>query len=534
MKQTFLILALMAASLSVGAQVDYNIIPRPQSIEPADKGGQFMLRGECIVSYPAGDSLMAANANFVMQYIVKPNEQRGLSAAAKPDAKNAAIRLSLGLKNDNPEAYQLTVSKKGVEIKGASAEGVFRGIQTLRKAIGSQPGDTLLLPFVTISDAPRFGYRGLHLDVSRHFFPLDFMKKYIELMALHGCNQLHWHITDDQGWRFEMKSMPELAEKASIRRQTVIGHNLNIYDGQEYGRGMFFTQDECRELVKYAAERYINIIPEIDLPGHMVAALSVHPELGCTGGPYDVWGIWGVSKDVLCAGNPQTLAFLKQVLSEVADVFPSEYIHIGGDESPRDRWEQCPKCQAKMKELGYTHESQLQSYINKELEAFMAEKGRRLIGWDETLEGGLSPNALVMSWRGYNGGIQAARQKHQVIMTPNSDCYFDYYQLKDRMAQPLGIGGYLPLSKVYNQEPVPAELTEEEKPYILGVQANVWTEYIAAPEHVEYMVLPRLAALCEVQWTQPEQKNLDDFLKRLPRMELLYSTLGYKYCPTVE
>ncbi len=532
MKRILLTLALATGSLSIYAQVDYNIIPRPLQVEQPKKGGDFLLTGQVVVSYPQDDIEMKQNASFLQQYISASGTN--VTATAKADNKKAQIRLSLGLKNDNPEAYCLTIDKKGIALQGASATGVFRGLQTLRKAMGIQQGDTIAFPYVTINDAPRFGYRGVHLDVSRHFFPVEFMKKYIDILALHGCSQLHWHITDDQGWRFELKSMPQLAQKASIRQQTVIGHNLNIYDGQEYGRGMFYTQEECRELVKYAEQRHINIIPEIDLPGHMVAALSVRPELGCTGGPYKVWGIWGVSNEVLCAGNPETLTFLKQVLDELTDVFPSKYIHIGGDESPRDRWKQCPKCQAKMKELGLTHESQLQSYINKELEEFMAQKGRRIIGWDETLEGGLSSDAIVMSWRGNTGGIQAARQKHQVIMTPNGECYFDYYQLKDRMAQPLGIGGYVPVSRVYNMEPVPDELTDEEKTYILGVQANIWTEYIAATEHVEYMLLPRLAALCEVQWTQPEQKDFDDFLKRLPRLEQLYKKLGYKYCPSVE
>ncbi len=532
MKKSILTIAMLALGLSANAQVSYDIIPQPQSVELAEKGGSFALTQGSTVSYSAkDDEKMQKNAQFLCDYL---QEAVGLKLNAQADAKRAAITLSLGLKNENPEAYTLSVTKKGITIQGASPAGVFYGIQTLRKIVGVEPAETLQLPYATINDAPRFGYRGVHLDVSRHFFPVEFIKEFIDILALHGCNNLHWHLTDDQGWRFEVKALPELAKKGSIRKQTVIGHNLNIYDEQEYGRGMYYTQEQCRELVKYAAERNINIIPEIDLPGHMVAALHVMPELGCTGGPYDVWCIWGVSADVLCAGNPKVMEFLKTVLSEVADVFPSPYIHIGGDESPRDRWKTCPKCQAKMKELGLKHEAELQTYINKELETFLAAKGRRLIGWDETLEGGLSENALVMSWRGNAGGIQAARQKHQVIMTPNGECYFDYYQLKGRHDQPMGIGGYLPVSRVYQLEPQPNELTEEEKPYIIGVQCNLWTEYVVSSEQVEFMLLPRLSAMSEVQWTPAEKKDLENFKQRLPRMLKLYDKLGYKYCPKAE
>ncbi len=531
MRKIILSFAFVLTCAASHAQVSYDIIPRPLQVEQPKKTGEFLLTAGSTVTSAVDTEGMTRNVSFLVDYV---QQNTGLCLKHPAKGKKASVTLSLGLKNDNAEAYKLTVDKKGITIQGSSEAGVFYGIQALRKILGTQQSDTLRLPYVTITDQPRFGYRGVHLDVARHFFPVEFIKKYIDILALHGVNQFHWHLTDDQGWRFELKSMPELAQKGSIRKQTVIGHNLGIYDGQEYGRGMFYTQEQCREIVEYAAQRHINIIPEIDLPGHMVAALHVRPELGCTGGPYDVWSIWGVSADVLCAGNPQALDFLKQVLSELADVFPSKYIHIGGDESPRDRWKKCPKCQAKMKELGLQRESELQTYINKELEVFMIQKGRRLIGWDETLEGGLSENALVMSWQGYAGGIEAARQKHQVIMTPNSDCYFDYYQLKNTHVQPLGIGGYLPLSRVYKQEPVPAQLSEEEKGYILGVQCNLWTEYVTCPEQVEYMLLPRLAAMSEVQWLQPEHKNLEDFQKRLPRMLQQYRKLGWKYCPTQE
>lgn len=533
MKKTFLLTALaMSSCLASWAQVSYDIIPRPQSVEQPKKTGELILTANAEVGTDTQSEAMTRLAGMVVSNMA---EGPGLQVAFNAKAKKPAIMLALGLKSENKEAYKIEVDKKGVTIQGATEEGVFRGIQSLYKILGTEQADTLRLPYVTIQDEPRFGYRGVHMDVARHFFPMEEVKQYIDILALHGCNQLHWHITDDQGWRFEVKSMPELAKKGSIRKQTVIGHNLPIFDGQEYGRDMYFTQEQCREIVKYAAERYINIIPEIDLPGHMVAALHVYPELGCTGGPYDVWGIWGVSADVLCAGNPQVLPFLKKVLDEVCEVFPSKYIHIGGDESPRDRWKACPKCQAKMKELGLTRESELQTYINKELEKYIAEKhGRRIIGWDETLEGGLSEDAIVMSWRGNAGGIQAAKLHHEVVMTPNSECYFDYYQLKNHNAQPMAIGGYIPVSKVYSLEPVPAELTEEEGKYILGAQCNLWSEYITAPEHLEFMLLPRLAALCEVQWTKPELKNLENFKARLPRMMKMYDRKGWKYCPWTE
>ena len=336
-----------------------------------------------------------------------------------------------------------------------------------------------------------------------------------------------------------MKALPELAKKASVRPNTILGRNLylnnpaaTLYDDTpETG---YYTQEEMRELVSYAAERYITIVPEIDLPGHMVAALSVFPELGCTGGPYEVWNIWGISKDVLCAGNPRTLDFLKTVYGELCDIFPSKLIHIGGDESPRTRWQTCPKCQAKMKELGLKKEAELQTYINKEMEAFLASRGRQIIGWDETLEGGLSDKAAVMSWRGQDGGKAAAKLHHEVVMTPTSHCYIDYYQLKDQGVQPLAIGGYLPLSKVYSLEPVPEELTEEEAKYILGAQCNLWTEYVVSPDHAEFMLLPRLAAISEVQWLEPEKKNYEQFLTRLDPLQQIYRKLGYKYCPAYE
>lgn len=525
---SFVCVVLMAAF--AWAEVTYNVLPLPRSIELNPKGGEYVLTEGAVVTYPASNAKMASNAQLLAKYL---KEDAGFGLKVQPDVKKgAAITLCLGLKNDCPDAYLLKVDKKGITIQGATEEGVFRGLMTLRKAIGTEGGEKILLPFVTIQDEPRFAYRGVHFDTARHFFSVDFIKEFLDIMALHGCNQFHWHLTEDQGWRFEVKSMPELAQKGSVRKQTVIGRNAGIYDGQPYGG--YYTQQECREIVAYAAKLFINVIPEIDLPGHMLGALHVYPELGCTGGPYEVWPIWGVSEDVLCAGNPKTLEFLKQVYGELCDVFPSKLIHIGGDESPRVRWKNCPKCQAKMKELGLTREAELQTYINKEMDKFLTAKGRTIIGWDETLEGGLSENGIVMSWRGMKGGIAAARQHHRVIMTPTDYCYIDYYQLKDDWAQPHGIGGYLPVSKVYSMEPVPAELSEEESKFIMGAQVNLWTEYVGFPDHAMYMLLPRLDAISEVQWMQPEQKDFEAFKVRLARMEKLYDKLNYKYCHKIE
>ncbi|MBP5515067.1 MAG: beta-N-acetylhexosaminidase [Bacteroidaceae bacterium] len=534
MKRLFSLFCVTLMAAFAWAEVNYEVIPLPRSIELSKKGEVFTLAEGATVTWASGNEQMASNARLLAQYL---STDANFRVKAEADVKDAAIVLKIKnekskSKSENPEAYQLTVGKKGVVIEGASEEGVFRGLMTLRKAIGTEGGEQIELPFVTIKDEPRFGYRGVMLDCARHYFPVEFIKRYIDVLALHGCNQLHWHLTEDQGWRFEVKSMPELAQKGSVRQKTVIGRNAGIYDDQPYGG--YYTQQECREIVAYAATRFINVIPEIDLPGHMLGALHVYPELGCTGGPYEVWPIWGVSRDVLCAGNPKTLEFLKKVYDELCDVFPSKLIHIGGDESPRDRWKECPKCQAKMKELGLTREAELQTYINKEMDKHLSAKGRTLIGWDETLEGGLSENGIVMSWRGMKGGIEAARQHHRVIMTPTDYCYIDYYQLKDDWSQPHGIGGYLPLSKVYSMEPIPAELNEEEGKFILGAQVNLWTEYVGYPDHALYMLLPRLDAISEVQWTPKEQKNFDAFKVRLERMEKLYDKIGYKYCHKTE
>lgn len=509
---------------------NYQVIPVPQEIVMS-AGGEFTLGGGVKIIYPEGNEAMQRNAQYLAGYLKKATGKTYQTEAGTEGKGN--ILLQLAANAEEPESYQLKVNGDGIVISGASEAGVFYGIQTLRKSIPVVENSTPVLAEVEIKDAPRFDYRGAHFDVSRHFFTVEEVKSFIDMMVLHNMNRLHWHITDDQGWRIEIKKYPKLTEIGSQRKETVIGRNSGEYDGKPYGG--FYTQEQAKEIVAYAAERYITVIPEIDLPGHMQAALAAYPHLGCTGGPYDVWTIWGVSDNVLCAGNDEVLTFIDDVLTEIIDIFPSEYIHIGGDECPKVKWQSCPKCQARIKALGiksdkkHSKEEYLQSFIINHGEKFLNAHGRQMIGWDETLEGGLAPNATVMSWRGESGGIEAAKQHHDVIMTPNTYLYFDYYQSKDTDNEPLAIGGYLPLERVYSYEPMPRSLTPEEQKYIVGVQANHWTEYIPTLSQLQYMALPRWAALCEIQWSEQGKKDYQNFLNRLPQLIRLYQAEGYNY-----
>lgn len=525
---------LLAAGNTGAQEANYQVIPLPQHINVANKVSFFMLKDGVKIGYPEKNMQLERDATFLAGYI---KDLTGISLTPEAGGKTGIV-LKTALSVKNPEGYNLKVTKKGVEITGGSAAGVFYGIQTLRKSIPAGKTGQVTLPAVTIEDAPRFAYRGAMLDVGRYFFPVDSVKKFIDMLALHNINRFHWHLSEDQGWRIEIKGLPELTQKGSVREQTVIGHNSGWYDGMPYGP-FFYTQEEAKDVVRYAAERHITVIPEIDMPGHMLAALHCYPNLGCTGGPYKVAQDWGVFPDVLCAGNPETLKFIDTVLGEIINIFPSEYIHIGGDECPKDRWKTCPKCQAKIRELGlkgddkHSAEEKLQSFIINHAEKFLNDHGRQIIGWDEILEGGLAPNATVMSWRGEAGGFEAARQRHNVIMAPNTYLYFDYYQAKDCDKEPQAIGGYLPVEKVYSYEPVPEKMPEDERKYIIGVQANLWTEYIPTLRQVQYMELPRMAALSEVQWSDPSRKNYQDFLNRLPRMAKIYDTYHYTYATHV-
>lgn len=528
------VVGLITSCQSEKQEANYQIIPLPHEIV-TEEGNPFILKDGVKILYPEGNEKMRRNAEFLVSYLNTATGKQ-FSVESGTEGKNAIV-LSLGLDSENPESYRLSVTSEGITITAPTEAGVFYGIQSLRKSLPVAVGAEVALPPVEINDYPRFGYRGAHFDVSRHFFTIDSVKTYIDMMALHNMNRLHWHISDDQGWRIEIKKYPGLTEIGSKRSETVIGRNSGNYDGKPYGG--FYTQEQAKEIVAYAAERYITVIPEIDMPGHMQAALAAYPELGCTGGPYEVWRQWGVSDNVLCAGNDKTLQFIDDVLTEIMEIFPSKYIHVGGDECPKTQWEKCPKCQARISALGlksgdgHTKEERLQSFIINHAEKFLNEHGRQIIGWDEILEGGLAPNATVMSWRGESGGIAAAKQKHDVIMTPNTYLYLDYYQTDDTENEPLGIGGYVPIEKVYSYEPIPASLAPDERKHIIGVQANLWTEYISTFSHVQYMVLPRWAALSEIQWTEPDKKDYDDFLSRLPRLVHWYDAEKYNYAKHV-
>ena len=525
-------MAFLLPSTAMGQTADFNIIPQPQQVV-ADASAPFTLNSNTVIYVQTNSQDMKRNANMLASYI---QEATGIRPTIGKLVKgNPAIILSIDKTISNAEGYRLNSDAKQIRIAGASAAGVFYGIQTLRKSLPLCNGKAtqVSIPAVHITDAPRFAYRGTHLDVSRHFVTADSIRQFIDMLALHNINRFHWHLTDDQGWRIEIKKYPLLTKIGAKREQTVIGHNTGKYDGIPYDG--FYTQQQIRDIVKYAADRYITIVPEIDLPGHMQAALAAYPELGCTGGPYKVWQKWGISDDVLCAGNDKVLAFIDNVLKEVTQLFPSKYIHVGGDECPKVRWKDCPKCQARIKALhleakdGHSAEERLQSYVITHASNYLKSLGRNTIGWDEILEGGLAEGATVMSWRGEAGGIAAAKQNHDVVMTPNSYLYFDYYQSLDKANEPQAIGGYLPLQRVYSYEPMPEELTAEEARHIIGVQANIWTEYMPTFKHMQYMALPRVAALSEVQWTQPQLKDYTDFTNRLIGLTHLYDRLGYNY-----
>lgn len=472
------------------------------------------------------------------------------------------IRLEIVKNSKLPsEGYELTIGKNGIQLTSHTGQGLFYGLQTLFQLIRgefsptfegmvNQPfyrpnskvsgiiekdtaalGATLVIAGCKIIDYPRFEYRGMHLDVARHLFPIEFIKEYIDLMALYKMNNFHWHLTDDQGWRLEIKKYPLLTEVGSWRNSSPVGRN----EGQDnVAYGGFYTQQEAREIVQYAKDRYINVIPEIELPGHAQAALAAYPDLSCNGGPFKVWTQWGVSENIFCAGNEKTFEFLEDVLDEVMDIFPSQYIHIGGDEAPKTRWNECPLCKQRMADEHLKDANQLQSYFTQRIEKYLNKHGRQIIGWDEILEGGLAPGATVMSWRGTEGGIAAARLNHPVIMTPGSFCYLDHYQA-DPAGEPFAFGGYNTLQNTYSFDPVPIELPADKQKYILGAQGNVWTEYILTPENVEYMAYPRAIALAEVNWSPADSKDWERFIyslekhyNRLNRLGITYSRSSHK------
>ncbi len=484
------------------------IIPQPKSVQVLP--GSFTAANNTLVIY--GDDESKKVADLLVSFL-KDKQGVTLSAHKASTVVSNGQIIIVNDKKQPAEGYSLWVTDKMIQIRGNGA-GMFYGLQTLEQLISAQ-GSGLTVPAVRITDAPRFAYRGLMLDCGRQFFPVSYVKQYIDVMAQYKFNTFHWHLTDDQGWHIEIKKYPRLQEISSTRKETVVGHaaRSNTYDGKPHGGT--YTQDEIRDVVKYAADRHITIIPEIEMPGHSEAVLAAYPNLGCTGGPYHVATKWGVDKEVYCAGNDSVYTFLQDVLTEVIDLFPGQYIHIGGDECPKDRWKQCPKCQKRIKELGLKDEHALQSYFIQRMEKYLNSKGRRIIGWDEILEGGLAPNATVMSWRGEAGGIAAAKEHHDVIMTPNTYLYLDYYQ-GNPVSEPLNIGGYLPLKAVYNYEPLPKDLDAAAQSYIKGVQANIWTEYMPTSQMVDYMTWPRALAVSEITWSPASAKDYPGFLERLP------------------
>lgn len=504
------------------ARGQVSIIPEPVSLKAGT--GQFSLsKKACIVLTDEG---LRPSADFLNSYL---KEIYGFTLPIEKSAKKNSIRLTVKKFIKAPENeghYTLEVSPTSIVIDGDSYQAAFYGIQSLLQLLPVEPSKTLAIPAVQVDDQPRFQYRGLHLDVGRHMFPVSFIKKYIDYIALHKMNYFHWHLTEDQGWRIEIKKYPKLNSVGAYRNGTIIGRYPGTGNtNQRYGG--FYTQEEVKEVVQYASSRYITVIPEIEMPGHALAALTSYPELGCTGGPYEVRQTWGVANEVFCAGNDQVFTFLQDVIDEIIPLFPAKYIHIGGDECPKDRWKTCPKCQKRIKDLNLKDEHELQSYFIQRMEKYINGKGKTIIGWDEILEGGLAPNAIVMSWRGEKGGIEAAKQKHQVIMTPGSHVYLDHSQHKTEDS--VTIGGYLSLARVYSYEPVPKELTAEEAAYVLGAQANVWTEYMNNPKKVEYMIFPRVSAISEVLWSPKEKRDWNAFEKKIPQQMKRYQLWGANY-----
>ena len=522
-------------------QISSAITVIPQPVKAFIKEGKFELKPDTRIYYPQGQPdwetaaqyfMAVAQASTGFQLVAQPYK----TAISEPRANGIYFLPDNNI--DQTEGYQLEVIPNShVAIRARTAAGAFYGMQSLRQLFPPKFNSTQVVkdsvPWTVtgcvVTDNPRFGYRGMHLDVSRHFFSVEFVKRYIDLLAMHKFNRFHWHLTDDQGWRIEIKKYPKLQTISSCRKETVIGHETDDpakFDGKEHCG--YYTQAEVRDIVAYARKRFVTIIPEIEMPGHAMAALAAYPELGCTGGPYEVATTWGIFKDVFCAGNDKTFEFVTGVLDEVCALFPGDYIHIGGDECPKERWKACAKCQSRMKAEGLKDEYELQSYFIRRVGQVLARNKKKLIGWDEILEGGLAPGATVMSWRGTEGGIAAVKAGHNAIMSPGSHCYFDHYQ-SDPATEPLAISGFTTIQRVYGYEPIPDSLSEAEGRFILGAQGNVWTEYMQTPAQVEYMAFPRVCALSEVLWTPAAKRTWPDFARRLKNQFKVMDVLGVNY-----
>jgi hexosaminidase len=520
MKKVWFIASLF---LTISTYSQVNIIPQPAELKMPETAGQFVITPKTPIILEG--SGLENSARFLNEYL---KQLYGFSLpVTKKAGAVAGIRLNFDrLDHPLPGAYNMEINAKGVYIGGDNATGTFYGVQTLLQLLPVEKANSLAVSYLTIKDYPRFEYRGLHLDVSRHFFPVSFVKRYIDYIALHKMNYFHWHLTEDQGWRIEIKKYPNLTKVGAWRNGTIIGRYPGTgNDSIRYGG--FYTQKEVKEIVDYASKRYVTIIPEIEMPGHASAALTAYPWLGCTGGPYQVQQTWGVFNDVFCAGNDSVFTFLQNVLDEVIPLFSAKYVHIGGDECPKESWKVCKKCQKRMADNKLKDEHELQSYFIQRMEKYINGKGKVLIGWDEILEGGLAPNAVVMSWRGEKGGIEAAKQNHDVIMTPGDYVYLDHSQTKQEDS--VTIGGYTPVKEIYGYEPVPKELSETERKHILGAQGNVWTEYMGNTQKVEYMIFPRVSALSEVLWSPSEKRNWSDFETRLQAQCKRYELWGTNY-----
>lgn len=497
----FITIVLMAASCRPKPE-EVKIIPQPAKLEI---GGGSVVWDNTIAISAADDQL----SNFTKAML----SEKGYTVVSDDDDRINLALTSMG--SSVRGGYVLISEGTVVTITAADPEGLFYGLQTLSQIVPNFEGSKVTFETVKIEDQPRFRYRGFHLDCGRHMLPVEFIKKYIDVMAHYKYNTFHWHLTEDQGWRIEIQKYPKLAEVAAYRNETVIGYATTktragrSYDGKRYGG--FYTQQDIKDVVAYAAERFVTVIPEIEMPGHAQAALAAYPELGCTGGPYETAQTWGIFDDVFCAGKEGTFTFLEGVIDEVVTLFPSEYIHIGGDECPKVKWKTCPNCQKRMKSLGLKTEDELQSYFIQRMEKYVNSKGRKIIGWDEILEGGLAPNATVMSWRGTEGGTKAAEAGHEVIMTPDEFVYLNYIQDTSK-TEPLAIDIFLPIEKVYSYDPCPPGSSEK---LTLGAQVNVWTEYIHNPDEAEYMIFPRAIAMSEVLWTPMERKDYRSFLSRM-------------------
>lgn len=514
---------------------DFNIVPQPQEVNQ-NTGRNFVLNSqtEIVCHDQTAETLRLAS---VLSTAIEQQTHIHLpiTKLQSHNSKNAiSLRIDPRLAKTGNEAYRIEVKQTGISISGATHEALFRAIQTLRKALPITTNATEIhFRQGFIADSPQLSYRGMHLDCARHFFSVEFVKRYLDIMALHGMNRFHWHLTDDQGWRIEIKAYPRLTSIGAVRASTVLGRNSDVQDQQPHGG--FYTQQEIKEIVAYAAERYIQVIPEIDMPGHMLAAMAAYPQLGCTGGPYEVGQHWGIYSDILCAGKAETYTFVKHVLDEICQLFPYEYIHIGGDEAPKERWRACPLCQEKIQAAGLfatkdtPQEELLQGYFTTFVQEYLLKKGRRIIGWDELLGCDVDQTATIMSWRGGNNTLKAVRKGHDVIVVPNRNLYFDFYQTPETWNEPLLIGGCSTVEDVYNLRLIPDELTQDERQHVLGFQANLWTEYIATASLAEYQVLPRMAALAELQWNESRRQPYSDFLVRLNALRRLYELYGWNY-----